>query len=533
MSIRGRFGFSGKKRFKLEWNPGLYINGMNKKGRLNIWVWAATIAVFAISVIFTYRLFFKKAVFTGKNKTVAVLPFVNLGADTSEEYLSDGMTEEIINQLSKFNGLRVTGRSSVMKYKGHEKNVLEIADTLHVASVLTGGVRKSGNKLIIQASLIDVGSGKSIWSESFDRDINDIFSIQTEVAQLIADKLNTEISKDEINNIHRRSTQNLEAYDKYLEGLYFWNKGSNPDLRKAISFFNQAIQLDSGYAKAYSGLADCYSALGYASYDKPADAFLKAELAANKALQLDSTLAEPHTSLGYIKFYYYWDWPNAQKEFLTAMRLNPNYIMAYDSYCYYLTAMERFTEAREVIEKAVQLDPLSARMNTDLGFNLYYLHHYDEAIRTLKTSLTLNPKYGLAHIWLARTYLDKKMYKEALEENNRVLKSNTTWPVALAAIGYIYGITGQRQDAVIILDSLIRLSSSKYVTPYGVALVYAALNDKENAFKCLDQAYADRANWLVWLKLDPRWRPLYDDKRYAALVEKVGLPKITGKFSKQ
>jgi TolB-like protein/Flp pilus assembly protein TadD len=509
------------------------MDGSNFKHRNYTWRWAVILVVFAGSVIFIYKLFFKKAVFTGKNKTVAVLPFVNLSADSTEEYLNDGMTEEIINQLSKMNGLHVVARSSVMKYKGHEKDLQKIADTLHVAAILTGGIRKSGNKLIIHASLLDVGSGKFIWNESYDRDINDLFSIQTEVSQLIADKLTTEISANEINTIHKRSTQNLEAYDKYLQGLYFWNKGTNPDFRKAISFFNQAIQLDSTYSKAYSGLADCYSALGYGSYEKPADAFLKAEQAANKALQLDSTLADPHTSLGYVKFYYYWDWPAAQKEFLTALRLNPAYIMAYDSYCYYLTAMERFPESREVIEKAVQLDPLSARMNTDLGFNLYYLHHYDEAISTLKTSLTLNPKYGLARIWLARTYLEKKMYKEALEENNRVLKVNTTWPVALAAIGYIYGIQGQRQEAHTILDSLIRLSRSKYVTPYGVALVYAALNDKENAFKCLDQAYADRANWLVWLKLDPRWRLLYDDKRYGALVDKIGLPKTPGNFSKQ
>ncbi len=320
------------------------------------------------------------------------------------------MTEEIINQLSKINSFRVTPRSSVMKYKGHEKNLRGIADTLQVAALLTGGIRRSGNKLIIQASLMDVGSGKPIWSESFDRDINDIFSIQTEVAQLIADKLNTEISGDEINNIHRRSTQNLEAYDKYLEGLYFWNKGNSIALGKGITYFKQAIQLDSGYAKAWSGMADCYSALGYGSYEKPADAFLQAELAANKALQLDSTLADPHTSLGYIKLYYYWDWDGARQEFLTALRLNPGNIMAYDSYCYYLTAMEKFPESREVIEKAVQLDPLSARMNTDLGFNLYYLHQYDQAISALKSSLALDPKYNLARLWLGRAYQEKKMY---------------------------------------------------------------------------------------------------------------------------
>jgi TolB-like protein/Tfp pilus assembly protein PilF len=509
------------------------MEGSNNKRRRYNWIWAIILFVFAGSVIFIYQMFFKRTVFTGKNKTVAVLPFANLGADSSEEYLNDGMTEEIINQLSKINGLRVAQRSSVMKYKGHEKNVREIADTLHVAAVLTGGIRKSGNKLIIQANLMDVGSGKSIWSESFDRDINDIFSIQTEVAQLIADKLNTEISDDEINNIHRRSTQNLEAYDKYLEGLYCWNKGNSAAFRKGIMYFNQAIQLDSGYAKAYSGLADCYSALGYGSYEKPVNVFLKAERAARKAILLDSTLADPHTSLGYIMLYYYWDLRGAQQEFLTAIRLNPGYVVVYESYCYCLTAMEKFPEAREVIEKAVQLDPLSAKLNTDLGFNLYYLHQYDQAITVLKASLALDPKYLLAHLWLARTYQEKKMFSEALGEYNRTLKIFKNWSVGLGAIGYVYGITGKKQEAGKMLDSLIRLSSSVYISPYVFALVYTSVNDKENAFRCLNEAYADHANWLVWLKLDPRWRLLYDDKRYAALVEKIGLPKFNGKFSKQ
>ncbi|HEY2348838.1 MAG TPA: hypothetical protein VGH64_07465, partial [Puia sp.] len=255
---------------------------MNKKGRLNKWMWIA-IAVFAVSVIFTYSLFFKKAVFTGKNKTVAVLPFVNLGSDSSEEYLNDGMTDEIISQLSKITGLRVVARSSVMKYKGHMTDARHIGDTLHVAAVLTGGIRKSGHKLVIHASLMDIGSGNMIWDESYSRDTSDIFSIQTEVAELIADKLNAVVSADEKNNILRRPTQNLEAYDRYLQGLYFWNQGTVLSFRKAIIFFNQAIQLDSGYSKAYSGLADCYSALGYGSYVKPADAFLEAEQAAEKA----------------------------------------------------------------------------------------------------------------------------------------------------------------------------------------------------------------------------------------------------------
>jgi TolB-like protein/Tfp pilus assembly protein PilF len=503
-----------------------------RKSGKSKWNWILVI-VLAVSVFFIYSLYFKRAAFTGKDKTIAVLPFVNLSRDSSAEYLNDGMTEEIISQLSKIAGLKVTDRSAVIKYKGQEKDIEKIAGTLHVSAILTGGVQKSGSHLIIGAGLIDIRSGKMIWNETFDRDDKDIYAVQTEVAQLIADKLDATISKDEKDHLQNRPTQNLEAYDKYLQGLYFWNRGTKADFRKAIVFFNEAIQLDSGYSRAWSGIADCYSALGYASYEKPADAFLKAELAAKKALQLDSTLAEPHNSLGYVKFYYYWDWSGAQTEFQTALRLNPNYILAYDSYCYYLTAMERLSEAREVIEKGVQLDPLSARMNTDLGFNLYYQRRYDEAISTLKNSVTLNPKFGLARLWLARSYQAKNMYAEAVEQNDYVLKVNKNWPVALAANGFIYGISGRRQEALNVLDSMISLSHSIYVTPYGIALIYAALNDHDNAFKYLDQAYADRANWLVWLKQDPRWLPLHDDKRYTTLIEKVGLPKAPGTFARK
>jgi adenylate cyclase len=496
------------------------------------WLIAIVILVFAASTWFVYHIYFKKAGFTGKDRSVAVLPFLNQSGDTSKEYFNDGMTDEIISQLSKISRLKVIARSSVMGYKFKQTDIQKVAEDLHVSAVLQGIIAKSGGRVNIHTWLTDINTGRVIWEEDYNREMNDIFSIQDEVAHLIASKLNTELSNNENEKIALRPTQNLEAYDQFLQGRYYWNKGTESSFRKAIDFFNQAIKLDSGYSKAYSGLADCYSALGYGSYDMPADAFLKAEASALKALQLDSSLADPHTSLGYIKFYYYWDWAGAEKEFLKAIQLNPAYVLAYDSYCYYLTAMERFPEARAAIEKAVQLDPLSSKIITDMGFYLYYIGNYDQAIVSLKNSVELNPKNGLTHIWLARCYQEKKMYREAIEENKITMGINKNWPVAFAAIGYVYGITGQTENSKKILDTMNMLSGKRYVTPYGLALVYAASKDIENTFKNLDKAYTDRANWLVWLKLDPRWKIVSGDRRYDALVRKIGLPGYPRELSK-
>jgi adenylate cyclase len=502
-----------------------------KKSGSKIWMIVFIILVFAVSTFFIYNIFFQKAGFTGKDRSIAVLPFLNQSGDTSKEYFNDGMTDEIISQLSKISRLKVIARSSVMRYKNKKADITQIAEDLHVSAVLQGIIRKSGNRINVHTTLTDVNTGRVIWEEDYDRELNDIFAIQDEVAHLIADKLNAELSNNENENMAMRPTQNLEAYDQYLQGRYYWNKGTESSFRRAIDFFNQAIKLDSVYSKAYSGLADCYSALGYGSYDMPADAFLKAEAAALKALQLDSTLADPHTSLGYIKFYYYWDWVGAEKEFLKAIQLNPSYALAYDSYCYYLTAMERFPEARAAIEKAVQLDPLSSKIITDLGFYFYYSGNYDQAIASLKSSLALNSKNGLTHIWLARCYQVKKMYREAIEENKLTMGINKNWPVAYAAIGYVYGMMGETENSKKILDTMYALTSTRYVTPYGIALVYAASKDIENTFKNLDKAFLDRANWLVWLKLDPRWTIVRGDRRYNALIRKVGLPGNAREFS--
>jgi TolB-like protein len=506
---------------------------MKKNAKNKIWILAAIIAVIAVFSVFFYYHFFNRTEFTGKEKSIAVLPFVNINGRKADEYYSDGITENLITQLSKIEDLRVISRATLINSNISQKNFLQIGEELHVAALLTGNVKKSGNNLTINIRLVDVNSGKTIWTNVYDKDIKDIFSIQNEVVQIVARQLRAGMTEDEKNIISKRPTQSLEAYNQYQQGRYFYYKRSDSSLKVAIDYFNQAIKLDPQYSMAYSGLADSYSALGYISFELPSRAFLKAEAAAVKAIQLDSTLSEPHTSLAYIRFYYYWDWEGAEKEFLKAIQFEPRYALAYDSYCYYLTAMERFQEARVAMDKAIQLDPLSAQINTDKGFCLYYALDYDQALHSLKSTLEVYPAFPLAHVWLARVYLEKKMYKESISEYEKTLNAIKDWPVALAGIGYDYGVSGHIMEAKKMLVRLNELSASRYVTPYGVALVYASLNENDKAFEWLGKAYEERSQWMVWLKQDPRWKLIKNDPRYAELVSKVGLSKRSQPYNPQ
>ena len=397
-----------------------------------------------------------------------------------------------------------------------------------MSTVLEGSVQKEGDRFRITAQLINVEDDYHILSEKYDVSYTksgDIFVIQDKIANAIAERLSLSFGDQESKRVNRVPTESKEAHDWYLKGRFFWNQ-RNPDaLKKGIEFFERSIEADPLYASAYAGLADCYTALGYASFLAPNDAIPKAKIAAAKALEIDSTLAEPHASIGFFKFYYDWDWAEAEKEFKKAIVLNPNYEVAYDWYGYYLTAMERYDEAAAILKKAKDLDPLSIPISTDMGFSLYYSGNYDKALKELQSSLEMSPRFGFAHLWTGRVYQQKKMYKESLDEYGKALLAQPGWTVALAALGNVYCIIGQNSKANKILDTLDVISKKRFVTSYGVALVYAGLGEKDKVFEWLNKAYEERSNWLVWLKSDPRWTILRNDKRYEELVQKVGLPK--------
>ncbi len=457
-------------------------------------------------------------------RSIAVLPLENLSGNPAEDYFADGMTEALITNLAKVRALRVISRTSVMRYKATRKPLPEIARELDVDAVVEGAVVRSGDHVRITAQLIYAPTDRHLWAEEYNRDLRDILSLQNEVAAAITREVRVALTPEEQAGLARRPPVNLAAYEAYLKGRYYWNQRTETGLRKGIEFFQQTIELDPTSALAYSGLADCYTGLGYLSYLAPKDAFPPAKAAAAHALELDATLAEPHASLAYARLYYDWDWAEAEREFQRALALNPSYATGHHWYSVYLTATGRPQEALVQIKRAQELDPLSLVINTDIGFEAYYSGHYDEAIQQLRTVIAANPNFPLAHLWLGRTYQQKRMYEEAVTEYKQAGSVLRDWPVTMAAIGNIYGLSHQRREALKILRELKELSKQKYVTSYGLALVYAGLGENDQAFAWLNKGYAERTHWLVWLKLDPRWDSMRSDPRFQDLLRRVGLP---------
>jgi TolB-like protein/Tfp pilus assembly protein PilF len=500
---------------------------MNNKIR-----WVVILCMFAALAITAYYLLRptkKPAMETGNSAfsadpSIAVIPLVNISKDSTQEYFSDGLTDEIRNSLARLSGLKVSARTSSSKFKGASADIREIGRKLGVHAVLMGTVQRETDQIKIFIKLMNADNGQLIWSEKYDDGLDDIFNLQSKITQSIAEKLSLTLLGANQQTVSRHFKTNREAYELYLKARSFWNKRTPPDLMKAITLFKQALSLDTSFAAAYSGISDCYNALGYASFIAPMDAFPKALEAAARAIQLDSTLAEPHASMGFYKFYYAWDWEEAEQEFRAAIAMDQNYELGYAWYGYYLTSMQRFSEAKIILGKAAELDPLSTPISTDMGFSSYYSGNYDSAIAELQRVLKANPGYPFAHIWLGRAYQAKKSFSQAIEEYKSSLKPANDWPVGLAQLGNAYGVSGDKLDAHKILDSLIGLSSRKFVTAYGMALQYAGLDQNDMAILWLNKAYNEHSNWMVWVKLDPRWAGVSKDKRYIELVNKMAFP---------
>jgi TolB-like protein/DNA-binding winged helix-turn-helix (wHTH) protein/Flp pilus assembly protein TadD len=454
-------------------------------------------------------------------RSLAVLPLENLSRDPGEEYFTDGMTDELITDLAQIGELRVISRTSVMRFKGARKPLPEIARELNVDAVVEGTVERYGDHVRVRAQLIRAADDRHLWAETFEREPEDILALQSEVASAIARQVQVKLLPGPRGGVRPVKSA---VYEEYLKGRFAWNKRSEAGLQEGIEHFQQAIAIDPNYAAAYSGLADSYTTMGYLSYIAPKEAFPQARAAAVKALELDSTLAEPHASLAYVRFYHDWDWPGAEAEFRQAVALNPNYAAAHDWYSYFLTAVGRPEEALVEIRRAQEIDPLSLVISTDIGFQLYYQKRYDEAISQLRKTLQMNPKFPLAHLWLGRAYQQKQMYEEAIAEYRETDAALPDWVVTLAAIGNVEGVAGKRREARDILAKLNTLAQKKYVTPYGVALVYDGLGEKDQALSWLDKALDDRSHWLVWIRLDPRWDAVRDEPRFKRIVSRVAFP---------
>ena len=457
------------------------------------------------------------------NRRIAVLPLINMSPDVKDEIFADGMTEELISALSKIADLRVIARTSVMRYKNSKKPIGEIGKELNVSAVLEGSIRKAGNRIRITIKLADTETEEQMWSEKYDRDLEDIFAVQSEIAQKVADELEVQIKRSEKLNLGRKATDSNEAYTFYLEGLHFLNTRTEGNLKKAVQLFNKALEKDPQYALAYTGIADSFAVLALLEFLPPKEAFPKARTAAEKAIEIDNRLAEAHTSLGIVKFQYDWDWEGAEKEFRRAIELNPSYAPGHQSYADFLKAQGRFDEALSQMNYAGALDPLSLSINTGIGHVLYLSRQYDRAIEQYRNTIKIDPNFIQARLWFGRPYLQKGMHKEAIAELDQAVTLSGGSTISLAMLSHANGTAGSKDEAKKILEKLMDRSKKQYVPSYWIAMIYVGLGDKDQALTWLERAFQERSSWLVWAKVEPRFDTIRRNPRFNSLLLRMRL----------
>src|SRR2546425_2126206 len=454
-------------------------------------------------------------------RRIAILPFANISPDIADEYFSDGMTDELISVLSKIKGLRVVARTSAMRFKGEKATAGRIGQELKVGSLIEGSVRKAKNRVRIAVQLVNTQSEEQLWAETYDRDLQNVFSVQTDIAQQVAGALELRLGVRESSALKQQQTQNSEAYAFYLKGRYHWNSRAENQVNRAIKYFEEAIGRDPKYALAYVGLADCHSVLGFYGYRRPSVVFPRAKELAEKALSLDDSLAEAHASLGSPLMQYYFDWKRAASELDRALELNPSYATAHMWRATHHTALGRFNDALAEVRRAIELDPLSMIILTDMGKDLYLARRYDEAIDQYKKSLQVDANFAIAHKGLAEVYVQKGMNDEAVEEIEKAIKLSGRSIFILDDLGYIYARAGKRDDAMKMLEDLDRIAADEYVPAYCRVVFYAALGDKEKALTWLEKAYEKRS-FLVYLKVDPAFDTHRAEQRFPLIQEKMG-----------
>jgi adenylate cyclase len=454
-------------------------------------------------------------------KSIAVLPFVNMSADKNDEYLSDGVSEELITALSKITGLQVKARTSSFAFKGKNEDIQKIGELLHVSHLLEGSVAKAGNKLRITAQLIQASDGNHEWSDTYDREMQDIFAVRSEVAQRVAETLKVRLLGEDKRKIDKKPTENLEAYNLYRQGRFYADKLSEEGMTKAVPFFQQAIEKDPRFALAYAGMADNY-VIAADAIIPPREAFSKAKEAALKAIELDDSLAEAHASLGLVHYHYDWDWPAAEQEFKRAISLNPQSAQSYTLYTHYLAGMGRYDEAKKYGARALELDPLSVSAHWFLGWGAIYAGRSDEAIGFFSKAIELDPNNPWTRWFLGRAYLLSGNSSRAIEEMETGLRFGPDDPLGLGFTGYVYAVTGRRADALKILQRLDELQKRRFISTISRVYVYAGLGDKDKAFEWLEKAYQERSDSLAWFRFDPESKSLHSDPRFAVLMRKIG-----------
>ncbi len=455
--------------------------------------------------------------------SLAVLPLENLSGDKEQEYFADGMTDELITELGKIGALRVISRTSVMQYKAMRKPLSDIASKLKVDAVVEGTVLRSGDRVRITAQLIRTATEKHLWAESYEGDLNDVLTLQRNVARGIAREIRIKLSPQEQMILAAARPVNPEAQIAYLKGLFFWNKQTPAALHKSVEFFDQAIELDPAYAQAYAGRSSTYIYLGILGILPSREAFPKAKTDAMKALELDETLADAYATLGQVSKQYEWDWAKAETMYKRALELNPNSWLAHVWYAGLLSTIGRFDESIKLDMRARELDPISVNSSTFLGRDLYRARRYDDAIRACQEALELDPDHVIALWFQARAEVANHQFPDAIMKLEKAV-SLSDGPIYRALLANAYASAGQRGKAVEILEQLKALSKQRYVSPIDMAVIYTGLGDRNSAFEWLEKAYQERASRMQDVS-DPLYDSLRSDPRFPDLMRRIGLPR--------
>jgi serine/threonine protein kinase/tetratricopeptide (TPR) repeat protein len=480
-------------------------------------IWIGAALVVALAAVASYVLLKGPS---GQVDSMAVLPFVNASGNPDTEYLTDGITETLINSLSQLQGVRVTARSLAFRYKGKDVDPLKAGNDLKVRTVMTGRVTMRGNVLVVQSELIDVTNGSQLWGGQYNRPIADILAVQDEISNEIFEKLRVRITGEEKRRATRRYTDNADAYQLYLKGRFYWNQGTVAGLKQSIEYLQQAITTDPKYALAYAGLADSYLSLG----SFWVEAISESKAAALKAIELDPTLAEAHVALGHIRLWLDWEWQAAELEFKQGIALNPNSALAHDQYAMYLAAMGRLDEAVSEARRAQTFDALSPIVNTDLGWCLLYAGRGSEAVDQFRKTLEIDPKYVSARWGLGASYAQQRAFKDAVAELKQAVTLSEGSPLISGHLGYAYGLGGMPADAKSSLAELNTLSARQYVPSTALALVYTGLGDKAQALEWLGRAVDEHDFSLVFLDVAPWFETLRAEPGYESLRRKLQLP---------
>jgi DNA-binding winged helix-turn-helix (wHTH) protein/tetratricopeptide (TPR) repeat protein len=453
--------------------------------------------------------------------SLAVLPLQSRTKDPSVEYLSDGISESIINLLSRIPKLRVLACSTIFRFKREEVDPQEVGLLLNVRALLMIRVMRLDETLIIRGQLVKVSDGTQLWGEQYNRTPSDLLALQDEIARAISESSELKLTRQDQTRLIKQPTENTEAYNLYLRGRHFWNKYSKERLLKAIDAFKEAISIDANYALAYCGLADAYFRLSNV-YFPPREVLPKAKESALRAVAIDDSLAEAHSSLGLIRVYYDHDWTGAESEFRRALELNPHLVSAHQRYGSYLTFMGRFGEAIEHYETALELDPFSLQINVNLATTYYLEGEYERAVNLLNETIELEPNYMPTHFLLGLVHIQKKRFAEAIAEYQLIYKLDEEAYLPLGFMGYAYALAGELAEAQTVLNILQDISLRKYVSPYSMLVIHLAIGPKSRIFELLDQLYEECNDWLIWLKVSPELKDLRDDPRFQDLLRRVG-----------